>query len=68
MRLRNELSLLKKHIKTIPIEDAIKYITLQHGNSQGPANHTDKCCSFQITLSEVQLLCIYVCLTLPRKI
>ena len=45
--LKINFTMLQKYIKTIPIEYAVKYITLQHGSNQGLVNHIDKYLSYQ---------------------
>ena len=40
--LKINFTMLQKYIKIFPIKCAVKYITLQHGNSQGLVNHIDE--------------------------
>ena len=40
--LKINFTMLQKYIKIIPVDYAVKYITLQHGNNQSLVNHIDK--------------------------
>ena len=48
--LKISFTMLEKYIKIIQIKNAVKYITLQHGNNQGLVNHIDNYLSYQTPL------------------